>query len=87
MEHKLAMQGRIGKWGNSLALRIPNSVAQEALVSEGRPVEISVDHGSIVITPIDTVPRYSLDQLVAGITEENRHEETDTGSAVGNEFA
>jgi antitoxin MazE len=81
------MEGQIGKWGNSLALRIPSSVAREASVSEGKPVEISVRKGSIVITPIDKAHRYSLDELVAGITEENRHEETATGPAVGNEFA
>lgn len=80
------MQGQIGKWGNSLALRIPSSVAREVSVREGKPVEISVDKGSIVITPIQKAPHYSLDELVAGITEENRHEETDTGATVGNEL-
>jgi antitoxin MazE len=81
------MQGQIGKWGNSLALRIPSSIAQEASVSDGRQVEISVERGSIVVRPIEKAPRYSLDELVAGITEENRHGETDTGRPVGNEFA
>ena len=81
------MQGQIGKWGNSLALRIPSAVAQEAAVSEGKSVEISVESGRIIITPIAKAPRYTLDELVAGITEENRHEETDTGPAVGNEFS
>lgn len=80
------MQSQIGKWGNSLALRIPNSVAREAAVTEGKPVEISVDDGRIIITPIEREPRFSLDDLVAGITRENRHEEIDTGPAVGNEF-
>lgn len=80
------MQSQIGKWGNSLALRIPNAVAREAAVTDGRPVDISVDRGRIVITPLDQMPRYSLDELVAGITKENRHEEIDTGPAVGNEF-
>ena len=80
------MQSQIGKWGNSLALRIPNAVAREASVTDGRPVDISVDRGRIVITPLHQMPRYSLDKLVAGITEENRHEEIDTGPAVGNEY-
>lgn len=79
------MQGQIGKWGNSLALRIPTSVAREASMSEGRAVDISVENGSIVITPLEKTRRFALDELVAGITEENRHAETDTGPAVGNE--
>jgi len=81
------MQGQIGKWGNSLALRIPSAVAREASMNDGKPVEISVENGRIIITPINNAPRYSLDDLVAEITEENRHAETDTGPAVGNEFA
>jgi hypothetical protein len=39
--------------------------------------------------PIDennAPPPCSLQKLVAAITEENRHDETLTGSAVGNEF-
>lgn len=80
------MQGQIGKWGNSLALRIPSAVAREASMNDGKPVEISVENGRIIITPINNAPRYSLDDLVAEITEENRHAETDTGPAVGNEL-
>jgi antitoxin MazE len=80
------MQGQIGKWGNSLALRIPSAVAREASVTDGKPVEISVENGRIVVTPIRKAPRYSLDDLIAGITKENRHEETDTGPAVGKEI-
>jgi len=34
--------GQIVKWGNSLALRIPKPVAEEAGVREGDPVEIAV---------------------------------------------
>lgn len=34
----------------------------------------------------ETVRSYSLDSLIAAITEENRHEETPTGPAVGREF-
>jgi antitoxin MazE len=80
------MQSQIGKWGNSLALRIPSAVAREASVTEGKPVEISVEKGRIVVTPIKQMPRYSLKELVAGITRENRHEETYTGRAVGKEI-
>jgi antitoxin MazE len=80
------MQGRIGKWGNSLALRIPSAIAREASMDEGRPVDVSVERGRIVITPLAEAPRYSLEKLLAGITRENRHEETDTGKPVGGEI-
>ena len=79
------MQGQIGKWGNSLALRIPSAVAREVAVADGESVDIAVDSGRIVITPIDSAPRYSLDELLAGMTKENLHGEVSTGAALGNE--
>ena len=79
------MEGQIGKWGNSLALRIPTSVAREADVLEGKHVSISVEKGRIVITPLESAKRYDLDSLVKGITADNLHGETSTGGAVGNE--
>lgn len=36
------MQVRIGKWGDSLALRIPETVAQEVHLEEDALVEVSV---------------------------------------------
>jgi antitoxin MazE len=81
------MRAQIGKWGNSLALRIPSSLAQEAALQEGSPVNVSIDGGRVVVTPVVAEPVVDLEQLVAGITPENRHEEYDFGKAVGNEFS
>lgn len=78
------MQARIQKWGNSLALRIPKAVAELVGLSEGGEVELVVEDGAVVVKPVRK-RRYSLDELVAGITAENRHEEVDTGPGVGNE--
>lgn len=80
------MRAQIGKWGNSLALRIPSSLAREAALHEGKPVRVSVDAGRVIITPVPDEPVFALEDLVAGITPENRHEEIETGEAVGNEF-
>ena len=79
------MRTQIGRWGNSLALRIPSSFAREALLHEGKPVDISVESGRVVIKPISP-PAYDLETLIAGISEETRHEEIETGLAVGNEL-
>jgi len=78
------MQGQIQKWGNSLALRIPKALAAEAGVEEGSAVEIELSELGLVIRPLPE-PAYSLQELVAGITEENRHGEVDSGPAVGKE--
>jgi antitoxin MazE len=78
------MQGQIQKWGNSLALRIPKALAAEAGVGEGSAVEIELGEVGLVIRPLPE-PTYSLQELVAGITEDNRHEEVDFGPSVGKE--
>jgi antitoxin MazE len=75
--------GQIVKWGNSLALRIPKPVAEEAGVREGDPVEIAVATGEIKVRRKDRIP--TLKALVSQITEENRYAETATGPARGKE--
>ena len=74
---------RISKWGNSLGLRLPKSVALEAQLDEGDTVAVSVRNGAIVIRP--SRPTYSLDELVSKITSANRHDEDDWGAPAGNE--
>jgi len=78
------MRGRIQKWGNSLALRIPKAFAEETGLDENSPVEIRVSDGQIIIVRVET-PQYDLDALLSQITPENIHGELDTGSPRGNE--
>jgi antitoxin MazE len=74
---------QISKWGNSLGLRLPKSIAREAQLDEGDTVSVSVDNGAIVIRP--SRPQYSLDDLVSRITARNRHAESDWGAPAGHE--
>jgi antitoxin MazE len=75
---------KLSRWGNSLAVRIPSSVAQEAELHEGVSVDIeTISDGGLRLTPIRSAP--TIDELVAGITDENRHDEADWGEPVGNE--
>ncbi|ARV60996.1 MazF family transcriptional regulator [Nostocales cyanobacterium HT-58-2] len=78
------MFATFAKWGNSLAIRIPQSLAKQIHVVEGSEVEIDIVDGNLVIKPRKR-KQYSLDELVQEITPENRHVEADSGSAVGNE--
>ena len=79
------MQTKIKKWGNSLALRIPKSFALNANLRQDELVDISVDKERIIITPIGE-KKYSLDDLLAGVSEDNLHGEFDTGAPVGKEI-
>lgn len=74
----------VAKWGNSLAVRIPQSLAKEIQLAEGIEVDFLVVDGNLVIKPRNR-RRYSLDELVTAITPENLHAEIESGSAVGNE--
>lgn len=75
------MKSHLAKWGNSLAVRIPRRVAEEAGLDEGAALDISVERRAIVLRRRVG----SLDELVGRITPENRHAETDTGTPRGNE--
>ena len=76
------------KWGNSLALRVPKAFADEIGASDGTGAEMTVSNGKLVIEIVRSQRRkrrYRLDELVAGITPDNRHEEMDWGPPIGNE--
>jgi antitoxin MazE len=75
---------RIQKWGNSLALRIPKSFANEIGIQRETSVEVSLAEGKLIITPV-MKPKPSLKQLLAMVTKDNLHHEVDTGAAAGNE--
>ena len=78
------MKTRVQKWGNSLALRIPKSFADEAGLHKETAVEVSVTDGKIVVTRLSQ-PKLTLEQLLSKVTTDNLHHEVDTGAAVGNE--
>ena len=79
------MQTKVQKWGNSLALRIPKSFALNIDIKQNEFVDLSIGDGKLIITPI-TEKAYSLKELLAGVSEDNLHEEFDTGIPVGKEF-
>jgi antitoxin MazE len=78
------MQAHIQKWGNSLAVRIPKTVADEVGLTNDSAVEITITDGQILIRPVKTQV-YSLDDLLAQVTTDNLHSEVDTGDAIGKE--
>jgi len=74
-------KAQIAKWGNSLAVRIPKAVAEEARLQEGDAILIEVSKGHVELRPAERIP--TLEKLVAQITPENRHEATDWGLTSG----
>lgn len=78
------MNATVQKWGNSLALRIPSSLAKDVHFHQGSVVEVAVVDGKMVIKPKGQ-HKYSLPQLLKAVTKNNRHSEHDWGGAVGQE--
>jgi antitoxin MazE len=77
------MKTTIQKWGNSLAVRIPRPFAEEINLQENAAVELTIRSGKLMIAP--AVPVLTLESLVERITDENRHDEVETGPRVGKE--
>ena len=77
------MKAQLVKWGNSLAVRIPKPVAEEAKLKEGDALEIEAAEGRVELRRASKVP--TLAALVSQITPENRYSEVATGAEVGKE--
>ena len=78
------METRIGKWGNSLALRIPQSVAIRTGITLNAAVELTPRGEQLVVSVLKR-PGEELDDLLAGVTEDNLHGEIETDPPVGGE--
>ena len=79
------MQTQLAKWGNSLAVRIPKAVAEKAGFKEGDKLDMDVaENGALTLRP--PKPKYTLEELVAGITPENCHDDLDWGKSMGKEI-
>ncbi|WP_083476475.1 AbrB/MazE/SpoVT family DNA-binding domain-containing protein [Moorella stamsii] len=70
---KIVMQPHVQKWGNSLGIRIPLSLAPKIGLRESTPVDLQVDEDAII-------------KMLAQVKPENIHGEIDTGPQVGREI-
>ena len=78
------MKTRVQKWGNSLALRIPKSFADEAGLRVNGAVDLSLVAGELIVRPL-APPPISLEELLRGVTKDNVPGEWTTGPAAGKE--
>jgi antitoxin MazE len=79
------MKATIRKWGNSLAVRIPKAISEDADMREGAEIELFRTEEGLLLKP-RRKPRYRLSELVEGITRKNVHPETVWGSSAGREM-
>jgi antitoxin MazE len=75
-------------WGNSLAVRIPKALAQAIKARDGKRAEIGIENGALIVRPLSKPtrkPRYTLDELLTGMTRDNVPQDVDWGSPRGHE--
>jgi len=77
------MQVRISQWGNSLGLRLPRSLASQIGVGKGGDVSITAEGSRLIIEAAR--PRYSLEDVLIGMTPQAAHEAFDWGPDLGRE--
>ena len=75
------MFSSVAKWGNSLAIRLPKKLAESIGISLNTRLTIEAKGDRLILKK----PKYSLDELVRGMSKENHHTETKTGKISGNE--
>ncbi len=68
------MRVKVQKWGNSIALRIPKSFANQTSIKSGSSVDLSINDGKLIIEPL-TQDNYDLKTLLSEIKETNLHKE------------
>ena len=76
---------KVQKWGNSLAIRLPKSLAKESRLREGSEIALGLQDGNIILSR-SAKPHYTLKELLKGVNKKNRHGEFDWGKPVGREI-
>lgn len=76
------MLTQVSQWGNSLGVRIPQSVAKEAGLAKGVTVDFLIENDQIIIRKKN---KYCLKEMLQQINENNLHHEIDCGASLGKE--
>jgi len=74
---------KVSMWGNSLGIRLPQAIALQMGLKEGALVSLSTDGDKIILSP--TRPKYTLDELLKGVSSNMQHDELNWGEPVGEE--
>lgn len=79
------MPSTVQKWGNSLGIRIPKSVAEQVNIRDGSEVEFDTHGGVLTIRP-KRRRRHTLASLLAKAKGPNPHRDIDRDRPVGREL-
>jgi antitoxin MazE len=74
---------KVNLWGNSLGIRLPQSIIQQIGLKQGDLVSISTEENKIILSLAK--PKYNLDELLRNVTPDMQHDEMDWGEPAGEE--
>jgi antitoxin MazE len=69
------MRAKVSKWGNSLAIRLPQAAVKSLHVHEGEQIELAIKGDRVELR--SARPRYRLEDLIGQITPDNQPEPID----------
>lgn len=78
------MRAEVKRWGGSLAICIPEDMADEAGLDFGQAVDMQLVDGELRIRKRRR-KHYDLEEMLASVPDDFEPEEWDTGPPVGNE--
>ena len=81
MQSRMKLQ--IGKWGNSLGIRLPRHITDLLHLAAKDRINCSVEDGKLVLEPVHQ-PKYTLEELLAKV--EDTGEEISWGNPQGKEI-
>ena len=84
------MQVRVFKWGDDLAVPLPDDIVDKLRLAAGDNLSLSVEAGTVQLSQASAIPHYRLADLVAEadrlLGPENEPESVDWGPDVGAEI-
>jgi antitoxin MazE len=78
-------QTKVSQWGNSLAIRLPQALVAELAIERGVDVELQIENDGFRVKIPSMPKKFTLEELLAGVTPSNLHGETDWGKTQGKE--
>ncbi|MBA3274898.1 MAG: PbsX family transcriptional regulator [Chloroflexia bacterium] len=78
------MRTSIVRWGKGAAIRIPSPIMRAARLKIDQEVDVREEGRVVIVAPVRHA-KYDLDELIAGITDDNKHDLVSFGEPVGQE--
>ena len=82
MQDNIELQ--IGKWGNSLGIRLPKHISEILKLRPKDKVSCAIENGKLILNPVRSVKKYALKELLAKVEEPG--EEVSWGKPEGDEI-